>query len=253
MARIKGDFDVVGKVVMYASDDDAYPAFVLDPVTGEVSIGDGSSAPTLTTTLSTGVTKLPDGTAAAPALVFASDTDTGWFSSSGGQWVFAVGGAQEIEMNAGAFRPASSGGNNLGSENKEWSNLWALVGNFGVVTGGRTVITTKATAVTGMSGATATASDAIPAGCYLLGITAYVDTEIEGATSFDIGDGTDADRWGAAIALAAGTEVDLSDLVGTGPAVFTSANDVVLTANGSNFTAGAVTITAHYITLDPGT
>jgi hypothetical protein len=106
------------------------------------------------------------------------------------------------------------------------------------------------TELTGLSGATATASSLIPAGSLVLGVTARVTTTITGATTFDIGDGSDVYRWGAAIALPATTTSDPTGF--TDNTLFwsgASAGDVVLTANGSSFTAGAVRVVVHYMSL----
>ena len=104
-----------------------------------------------------------------------------------------------------------------------------------------------------MSGATITASSLIPAGSIVLSVDVRVTTLITGATTFDIGDGSDVDRWGKDIAVAANTTTDLTDLTGTSGAIFlpifTAANDVVLTGVGGSFTAGAVRITVHYLTV----
>ena len=107
--------------------------------------------------------------------------------------------------------------------------------------------------LTALSGASVTATGLIPAGAFIIGITARVTTAITGAADFDIGDGTDVDRWGAAIAIASGTTAGIQDYTAAGFGQFSSANDVVLTANGANFTAGAVRITVHYLDLTPPT
>jgi len=112
---------------------------------------------------------------------------------------------------------------------------------------------TASTEVTGMSGASVTASSLIPAGVFLIGVTVRVTTLITGATSFTIGDGSDVDRWGTGIAVAAGTTTTIADFTADGFGQFVAANDVVLTATGSNFTAGAVRITAHYLSLTAAT
>ena len=99
--------------------------------------------------------------------------------------------------------------------------------------------------LTGLSGATVTATNLIPANCILLGVTARVTTAITGATTFDIGDGTTANRFGDDIAIALNTTANNC----IAPALVTAATNVVLTANGSDFTGGAVRLTAHYMTL----
>jgi hypothetical protein len=101
------------------------------------------------------------------------------------------------------------------------------------------------TLLSGLTGATVTATNLIPANCILLGVTARVTTAITGATTFDIGDGVTADRFGNDVAIALNTT---SNQV-IAPAAFAAANNVVLTANGSNFTGGAVRLTAHFMTL----
>lgn len=105
------------------------------------------------------------------------------------------------------------------------------------------------TEITGMSGATATASELIPAGSLVIGVACRVTTEITGATTFTIGDGSNAEAFGTGIALAAGTTTTLADWVMTTAPVYASATSIVLTATGSNFTAGAVRVTVWYITL----
>lgn len=104
----------------------------------------------------------------------------------------------------------------------------------------------------GLAGATVTAPGIIPAGSILLGVTVRVTTTITGAASFDIGDGVDVDRFGAAVALPAGTTTTLVNHTGGAgdiPALFAAAGSVVLTANGGAFTGGAVRVVAHYLTL----
>lgn len=114
-------------------------------------------------------------------------------------------------------------------------------------------IATATTELTGLSGATATASSLIPAGSMVIGLGAYVTTAITGPASFDIGDGTDVDKFGAAIALAQTTTVDMTDSTVTAPSIYTAATDVVLTANGGTFSTGAVRLVVHYIKLNAPT
>jgi hypothetical protein len=101
------------------------------------------------------------------------------------------------------------------------------------------------TLLSGLTGATVTATNLIPANSILLGVTARVTTAITGATTFDIGDGTTANRFGDDVAIALNTT---SQNV-IAPALIAAATNVVLTANGSNFTGGAVRLTAHFMTL----
>lgn len=106
------------------------------------------------------------------------------------------------------------------------------------------------TQVTGMSGATVTATSLIPAGSIVYGVVCRVTTAITGATTFQVGDGTTANLWGNTIAISLGTTSSPANFLSTfTPKLYTAANNVVLTANGSNFTAGAVRILVYYYTM----
>lgn len=53
--------------------------------------------------------KLGDGTAAAPSLTFASDTDTGWFRRADNAATFLSSGTASVELNAPGIQLASTG------------------------------------------------------------------------------------------------------------------------------------------------
>lgn len=161
-------------------------------------------------------------------------------------------GADGIEV--GSNTVGIIGGNHCvsnTSSDQDISSSFAgmLNGNSILSNGGGLQILTKTTEITGMSGATETWTNAIPAGSFPIGVSGRVTTLITGASSFDIGDGSNVDLFGDAIGLAAGTTIDLSDSDGTLPAVYTTDTDIVLTANVSNFTAGAVRLVLSYIQL----
>jgi hypothetical protein len=112
----------------------------------------------------------------------------------------------------------------------------------------RLTIKTKAVTLSALSGASvATTGGFIPDGAVLVGLTTRVSTAITGATGYDIGDGSDADRWGANIGIALNTSSDNRDWTAGTIECFTAAQEVTLTAVGSNFTGGAVVIVAHYL------
>jgi len=104
----------------------------------------------------------------------------------------------------------------------------------------------RATGSITCDGATSALAGVIPAGAVCLGVNAAVRTAITGATSFQIGDGSDADRWGDAIDIAAGTRTTSADYVAGNPVFSASAVGVTLTATGSDFTAGVVDLEAFY-------
>ena len=119
----------------------------------------------------------------------------------------------------------------------------------GNVSGSFVNIRSATTELTGLTGATVTASSLIPDGALIVGVTVRVTTTITGATSFDIGDGTDVDRWGVTIGLPSGTTTTGADFTSGTVEILLAAGDVVLTANGPDFSAGAVRIVAYYMDL----
>ncbi len=103
--------------------------------------------------------------------------------------------------------------------------------------------------LTGLSGATAVSTATFPNQCIILGVSIRVTTTITGPTDFDVGDGVTVGRFGSTLGLTAG-----STNQGTiGPAGNYASTTVTLTANGGNFTAGAVRIAIMYLELTPPT
>ena len=105
------------------------------------------------------------------------------------------------------------------------------------------------TLVSGMSGAGVTAGVQIPANCIVFAVGARVVTTITGATSYEVGVSGNLSQFGSGLSLTAGsTNCGL-----IGPTAFYSATSLVLTAAGSNFTAGAVRLSIHYMLCGPST
>lgn len=107
--------------------------------------------------------------------------------------------------------------------------------------------------VTAASGATVTASSLIPDGALLVGVATRVTTALgtsNGTTGYQVGDGSDADRWGAITGTATTTSSDNTDATASFFGTFTSASDVVLTAVGGNFDGtGVIKVTALYLDI----
>lgn len=108
--------------------------------------------------------------------------------------------------------------------------------------------TAEATVVTS-SGSSVTASNLIPAGSFVIGLTTRVTTLVTGPAGYDVGDGADVDRWGNSILVAEDTTSDITDFQSSALTLFPAANDVVITSDGVDFTAGEILITVHYMTL----
>ena len=105
------------------------------------------------------------------------------------------------------------------------------------------------TLLSGLSGASVTASNFIPANCIVLAVGARVTTTITGATSFEIGVTGNLAQFGSGIGLTAGT----TNYGLIGPTALYAATSVILTAAGGNFTAGAVRLSVHYLLANPST
>jgi hypothetical protein len=134
------------------------------------------------------------------------------------------------------------------SNGSQWSILQSL--GLGASSGQETFVK-HAFAEPAMAGAAVTVAGLIPAGCILLGVTTRVTIAIGGAASFDVGDGVTANLFADNTGVGLGSTSDLTDhLAGTWePKLYVAAGDVVLTANGGNFSAGAVRVTVHYLQL----
>lgn len=122
----------------------------------------------------------------------------------------------------------------------------------------RTNIGHKTTELTLTAGATVTWASAIPVGSEVVCVTSRITEAISGAggtTGYQIGDGTDADRWADKTALALDTTTDLADITDTNRHVYTSVTNVVITAKTANFdgVTGKLRLTVHYLELSPPT
>jgi hypothetical protein len=137
-----------------------------------------------------------------------------------------------------------AGAINAGAASSIAGNLTLLSGN-----GASTIMGIASALLATTSGSSVSATDLIPANCVVLGVSARVIAEVTGATDFDIGDGSTVDMFGDGIAVAAGT-VSADPIV---PEPYAAATDVVLTANGGNFTAGSVRVSVHYIAISAPT
>jgi len=118
----------------------------------------------------------------------------------------------------------------------------------GAASHSETAVLNATTQITGTrSGASVTLAGAIPAGSVVVGVSVRVTTAITGATSFSIGDGTTATAFGSAIAIASGTTTTNANWTISSAPVYAAGANIVLTANGSNFTGGVVRVTVSYI------
>lgn len=96
---------------------------------------------------------------------------------------------------------------------------------------------------TDLDGSSVTLTGLIPERVILLGVAVEVVEDIAGASDFDVGDGVSVNRFGGALGTLAGAE----NIGVIGPVATYAPGDVVLTANGGDFTAGRVHVSVSFI------
>lgn len=108
-----------------------------------------------------------------------------------------------------------------------------------------------------LSGASYTFTNAVPSLAIVFSVGAYVQTTITGATSYSVGDvagggdgSASASKFGSSLGISAGS----SNYGLISPQAFNNTSNptsIILTAAGSNFTAGKVRISIHYALCTP--
>ncbi len=97
--------------------------------------------------------------------------------------------------------------------------------------------------LSGLSGASVDTTIVIPDRAICLGVSTRTVTTITGATSYDCGIAGETGKFGGSLGVAAGS----TNRGVIGPQAFYADTPVRLTANGSDFTGGAVRISIHYL------
>lgn len=175
---------------------------------------------------------------------------TGVFTRSSGFYGFTSSDdASSLSADLQMFR---DGADTLGQRRGANAQTHNLYGKYGSSTDyHRLAQKTAVGTASNVSGASVTLSGLIPDGAVVIGVTTKVTTSLGtggGTTGYQVGDGSDADRWGDITGTAAGTSSDNTNATATGVNLFTSANDVVLTAKGGNFNGtGIIDVVVHYL------
>ena len=196
---------------------------------------------------------VPDGSTAAPSLARLANPTTGlsftttqlWWSVDGTAQTVLSGNSIYLLTNGGQIYFGASYDTVLGRDaanilalknvnNEQQFNIYSGNGAYGLIKSKQELVTTTAAATA------ATAADFIPDGAVPLAISTYVQTAITtaGLTGYNIGDGADADRWGAITGDIVGTKSNNSDWTATTIQAFIAAQAITLTAVGANFPAG---------------
>lgn len=99
----------------------------------------------------------------------------------------------------------------------------------------------------GLSGADDTSTIQIPNGSICFGVSARVTTTITGATSYQVGISGELNKFGDLLGLSAGS----TNFGIIGPTAFYADTPIIVTANGSDFTGGAVRLAIHAVQMTP--
>lgn len=178
-----------------------------------------------TASSSTSQLVLTNGTAATPA-VTGTDTDSGVSFSSNRVDLSTTGGTSIFVVPAQMGHAMSTSG-----------------------TGNPRANFFHASETVSLSGASTASTTLIPAGARLLGVTYRVTTAVTGATSFDVGDGSDVDRFGDNIAVTLGTTGNETNYTADPMWWTAAARAITFTGVGGSFSGGVVRLHVYYLTF----
>jgi hypothetical protein len=174
-----------------------------------------------------------------PVFSFRSDTNTGIGKATGDQLSLIAGGIEGLRVKA---------------ESSICTFDFDAGDNGAEQVGALTSLKSVSATVPGAAAATITATNLIPAGSFVIGITGRIQTTFGGAiTSMNIGDGSDVDRWGTGIAITGDTTFDLTDATAAAGGWFTTATSVVFTGNVAFEASGSLDVIVHYFDLTAAT
>lgn len=176
----------------------------------------------------------------------------------------SLGSGTILTWNSGA---AHTGGPQFGLARNAADALGAGVGDLELIASHFSVYDDRASAssytrtsirfaratLSALSGASVTtATSLIPDGAIVLGVTTIITTALgtsNGTTGYEVGDGSDTDRWGSITGTAINTFSDNADFTNSALEIFTGGpSEVTITALGGNFDGtGEIEITVHYI------
>jgi hypothetical protein len=206
-----------------------------------------------------------DGAATAPAFAFSSEPTTGVYRPGASQWAVSIATSQILLVTNGTtsgvainsvipltwnadtklFRDAA---NTLAQRNGTAAQVTNQYGYYSSATSFTRLAIKHNVTAAALSGATTVVAGAIPAKAIILGVATTTTTTITGASGYQVGDGSDADRWGDITGTAVGTDSDYNDYTAAPiPAWSATAQDITLTAKTSNFTGGVVQVDVAYI------
>jgi Protein of unknown function (DUF2793) len=202
--------------------------------------------------ISAGLTAPPGSPAEGDRYIIASGATGAWVGWDASVAQFSGGAWRRLIPQTGWLAWDSGLGQLLVWTGSAWTGLDVAMG---ILTRAASVRVAQASAgsatdmavaeelLSGLSGASVTSTIAIPNRAIALGVSTRTATAITGATSYDCGIAGELSKFGGSLGAAQG-----STNVGViGPQAFYASTPIVLTAQGGNFTGGAVRIAIHYL------
>jgi len=216
--RIEGNYEITGSVKNFVRNGAASSEVRFDYSTGLTA----HLRPVL----------FSDGTTALPAVARRADPDTGFGFDAGEVYTTVNASKRHRVLGTGTeitlAETVRSTGGNAGVQRTITSNLVTLA-----------------------SGSSVTLTAGRPAGATIVGVTTRITTALTGSggvTGIQIGDGSDADRYGVITGLTSGlTAGTLANPATADPSEFrATAGNIVVTAVGGTFAGGVVRINVAY-------
>jgi hypothetical protein len=215
------------------------------------------------------------GTAGAPSFTFRDALTSGFFNPSSSIVAYSSAGFERSMFSGSTFVMRSDG--SIGFSNgttpssgtldtilaRDAANTLAhrngtsaqTVNNYGTFTSTSSYQRSgwkqaKAT-LSAVSGASVTATNLIPDGAFLLGVTTRINTGLgatNGTTGYAVGTAADPNLWGDVAAITAGTASGSTSFTATGASgLYIAAESVIITAATGNFDGtGEIEVIAHY-------
>lgn len=215
----------------------------------------------------------PAGTAGAPGIAFSASSGCGIYRQAADVMGFVNGGSTEtLRMSANVLDLGPNSvmrwGSALGTGDSDVlreaagvlaqrsgtqaQELRQYARYDGATDYHRLALRSASTTLSGLTGASVTATGLIPDGAVLVGVTSKILTTIgnsSGTTGFQLGTAVDADRFAnAAGVLTAGSVTQNADWTAGGISMSIGATDVIVTALGGVFDGtGSIRIVVYYL------
>lgn len=186
----------------------------------------------------------PTSPASGDRYIVAAGATGDWAGAEGALALYVNGGWDLIQPQLGWRAFAADEAAVLAYDGGDWVLVDGALSTIGAATASEIAWTEHSIA----AGATSDTAALIPDRAVVLGVTARVTSAIGGATSWRLGVVGGEDRYGSGLGVALNSEAH--GVSGT-PLAYYGDTSLRLTADGGDFTGGAVRIAVHFLSLTP--